>query len=87
MIVVVCPGQGSQTPGFLTPWLAENRFREQLEAISDTVGDGFQPFAEPILGEPRGEESWSLGALTRAHDDDHPSSLLRPGRHPVVVCD
>ena len=38
MIVVVCPGQGSQTPGFLTPWLAENRFREQLEAISDSVG-------------------------------------------------
>src|SRR6188768_1112208 len=38
MIVVVCPGQGSQTPGFLTPWLTENRFREQLEAISDSVG-------------------------------------------------
>jgi [acyl-carrier-protein] S-malonyltransferase len=38
MIVVVCPGQGSQTPGFLTPWLTENRFREQLEAISDGVG-------------------------------------------------
>ncbi|MBK4346660.1 ACP S-malonyltransferase [Lacisediminihabitans changchengi] len=38
MIVVVCPGQGSQTPGFLTPWLTETRFREQLEAISDGVG-------------------------------------------------
>jgi len=38
VIVVVAPGQGSQTPGFLTPWLAEERFRHQLSAISDTVG-------------------------------------------------
>lgn len=38
MIVVVCPGQGSQTPGFLASWLAESRFREQLESISDSVG-------------------------------------------------
>ena len=38
MIVVVAPGQGSQTPGFLEPWLAEERFRAQLEGISDAVG-------------------------------------------------
>ncbi|HEV7948264.1 MAG TPA: ACP S-malonyltransferase [Glaciihabitans sp.] len=38
MIVVVAPGQGSQTPGFLEPWLTEERFRTQLERISDTVG-------------------------------------------------
>jgi [acyl-carrier-protein] S-malonyltransferase len=38
VIVVVCPGQGSQTPGFLEPWLAESRFRDQLEGISDAVG-------------------------------------------------
>lgn len=38
MIVIVAPGQGSQTPGFLKPWLAEPRFREQLEGISDAVG-------------------------------------------------
>ncbi len=38
MIVVVCPGQGSQTPGFLAPWLVESRFREQLASISDSVG-------------------------------------------------
>ena len=37
MIVVVAPGQGSQTPGFLDPWLAEERFRDQLTRISDTV--------------------------------------------------
>ena len=38
MIVVVAPGQGSQTPGFLEPWLAESRFRDQLQGISDSVG-------------------------------------------------
>lgn len=38
MIVIVAPGQGSQTPGFLEPWLAEQRFAEQLGAISEAVG-------------------------------------------------
>jgi [acyl-carrier-protein] S-malonyltransferase len=38
VIVVVCPGQGSQTPGFLDPWIAEERFRSQLQSISDSVG-------------------------------------------------
>lgn len=38
MIVVVAPGQGSQTPGFLEPWIAEPKFREHLERISDEVG-------------------------------------------------
>ncbi|MEV8215435.1 ACP S-malonyltransferase [Leifsonia sp. NPDC077715] len=38
MIVIVCPGQGSQTPGFLEPWLAESSFRDQLTGISDAVG-------------------------------------------------
>ncbi|MCU1440514.1 MAG: S-malonyltransferase [Rhodoglobus sp.] len=38
MIVIVAPGQGSQTPGFLEPWLTEPRFRDQLGAISDSVG-------------------------------------------------
>lgn len=38
MIVVVCPGQGSQTPGFLEPWLADARFAERLRSISDAAG-------------------------------------------------
>lgn len=37
MIIVVCPGQGSQTPGFLAPWLAESRYRDQLQALSDVA--------------------------------------------------
>ena len=37
MIVVVCPGQGSQTPGFLEPWVAEPKFRDHLETLSDAA--------------------------------------------------
>ena len=37
MIVVVCPGQGSQTPGFLEPWLALPAFHAGLRHISDDV--------------------------------------------------
>ncbi|MCY7412894.1 MAG: ACP S-malonyltransferase [Salinibacterium sp.] len=38
MIVVVAPGQGSQTPGFLSPWLREERFATPLGAMSDAIG-------------------------------------------------
>jgi [acyl-carrier-protein] S-malonyltransferase len=35
VIVVVCPGQGSQTPGFLAPWLELDGVAERLSAYSD----------------------------------------------------
>ncbi|MGV8857284.1 ACP S-malonyltransferase [Rhodoglobus sp.] len=38
MIVVVAPGQGSQTPGFLAPWLEDETLRDQLGAISEVAG-------------------------------------------------
>jgi [acyl-carrier-protein] S-malonyltransferase len=38
MIIVVAPGQGSQTPGFLDPWLAVDGVREHLGALSDAAG-------------------------------------------------
>lgn len=38
MIVIVAPGQGSQTPGFLEPWLADPAFRDRLGAMSEAVG-------------------------------------------------
>ena len=38
MIVVVAPGQGSQTPGFLEPWIAEPAHRERLERYSEAAG-------------------------------------------------
>ena len=38
MIVVVCPGQGSQTPGFLEPWLQNPAYADQLREMSDRAG-------------------------------------------------
>jgi [acyl-carrier-protein] S-malonyltransferase len=37
VIVVVAPGQGSQTPGFLEPWLADPSLRELLDVLSDAA--------------------------------------------------
>ncbi len=37
-VVIVAPGQGSQTPGFLEPWLAEPRFAEHLGTLSEAAG-------------------------------------------------
>ena len=38
MIVFVCPGQGSQTPGFMSPWLEIPAFRESIQAMQVASG-------------------------------------------------
>ena len=38
MICIACPGQGSQAPGFLTPWLEIPVFKEQIEKASAVLG-------------------------------------------------
>ncbi|MDQ1113767.1 [acyl-carrier-protein] S-malonyltransferase [Microbacterium testaceum] len=38
MIIAVFPGQGSQTPGFLSPWLELDGARERLAAYSEQAG-------------------------------------------------
>ena len=38
MIIVVAPGQGSQTPGFLAPWLELPGAKELLGTLSDAAG-------------------------------------------------
>ncbi|MEV6108845.1 ACP S-malonyltransferase [Streptomyces sp. NPDC051940] len=38
MLVLVAPGQGAQTPGFLTPWLDLPGLSERLGAWSDAAG-------------------------------------------------
>lgn len=53
VIVVACPGQGSQTPGFLAPWLELEGVPEQLAAYSeaaevDLVAHGTESDAETI---------------------------------------
>lgn len=38
MLVVVCPGQGSQTPGFLAPWLELDSFKASIAAQQEASG-------------------------------------------------
>ncbi|MFJ5958477.1 ACP S-malonyltransferase [Paenarthrobacter sp. NPDC092416] len=38
MLAIVCPGQGSQTPGFLAPWLELPSVEGQLAAMSEIAG-------------------------------------------------
>ncbi|WP_405618413.1 ACP S-malonyltransferase [Streptomyces sp. NBC_01508] len=38
MLVLVAPGQGAQTPGFLTPWLDLPGAEDRLRAWSDAIG-------------------------------------------------
>ncbi|MER5737815.1 MULTISPECIES: ACP S-malonyltransferase [unclassified Streptomyces] len=38
MLVLVAPGQGAQTPGFLTPWLELPGTADRLAAWSDAIG-------------------------------------------------
>lgn len=53
MLAIVCPGQGSQTPGFLAPWLELPGFRDRLSWLSavaavDLVEHGTTSDAETI---------------------------------------
>jgi [acyl-carrier-protein] S-malonyltransferase len=38
MFVIASPGQGSQKPGFLEPWLANPGYRATLASWSTTIG-------------------------------------------------
>ncbi|MGJ9405103.1 ACP S-malonyltransferase [Nesterenkonia aurantiaca] len=38
MLAIVCPGQGSQTPGFLSEWISDEATRAALEAYSEHSG-------------------------------------------------
>jgi [acyl-carrier-protein] S-malonyltransferase len=53
VLAIVCPGQGSQSPGFLSPWLDLPGVRAQVEALSqaadvDLVRHGTESDAETI---------------------------------------
>ena len=38
MLVIVAPGQGAQTPGFLTPWLEDPTFRSRIHWLATVAG-------------------------------------------------
>jgi len=38
VLVIVAPGQGAQTPGFLTPWLEDRTFASRIEWLATVAG-------------------------------------------------
>ena len=38
MLVIVAPGQGAQTPGFLSPWLEDPTFASRFQWLSTVAG-------------------------------------------------
>ena len=44
MIAVVCPGQGSQTPGFMLPWLELDSFSHSVDAMAGASGLDLRAF-------------------------------------------
>ena len=52
MLAIVCPGQGSQTPGFLAPWLEMDGTRELLEELSDAAGVDLHLVDLEVLEDP-----------------------------------
>lgn len=38
MLAILCPGQGSQTAGFLAPWLTDHTVADRLTALSEAAG-------------------------------------------------
>src|SRR4051812_38037688 len=53
VLAIVAPGQGAQTPGFLTPWLDVPAFRERMRWLSavadlDLISYGTEADAETI---------------------------------------
>jgi len=38
VLVIVCPGQGSQTPGFMAPWLELDAYASTIDSLSSAAG-------------------------------------------------
>jgi [acyl-carrier-protein] S-malonyltransferase len=83
VLVIVAPGQGAQTPGFLTPWLAEETFRDRLGWLSavadmDLAHYGTEADAETIrdtaIAQPLLVASGLLAALELF---PHPADAFR----------
>ncbi|MER6381128.1 ACP S-malonyltransferase [Streptomyces sp. NPDC001118] len=83
MLVLVAPGQGAQTPGFLTPWLDLPGVRGALEAWSDALGldlirCGTEADAEEIRDTAVAQPLLVAAGLASAHTlFDDPAELPR----------
>lgn len=85
VLAIVCPGQGSQTPGFLSPWLELPGLRERAEAISAGTGidvvthgtvSGEETIKDTAIAQPL---IVAAGLLTFAAMDPGPAARLVAG--------
>jgi [acyl-carrier-protein] S-malonyltransferase len=81
VLAVVCPGQGSQTPGFLTPWLEVEGVADQLRWFSavtgvDLVTHGTTSDAETIRDTAVAQPLLVAAGLVAARALSGPSSPL-----------
>ncbi|WP_223734694.1 ACP S-malonyltransferase [Streptomyces purpurogeneiscleroticus] len=93
MLVLVAPGQGAQTPGFLTPWLdlpgVEDRLREWSAAIDlDLIHYGTNADAEEIRDTAVAQPLLVASALISARQlfamaEDIPRSVAAAAGHSV----
>lgn len=73
MLAIVAPGQGAQTPGFLTPWLEISTFADRLEWLSavsglDLVRYGTQADADTIRDTAIAQPLLVASAIAVAHE-------------------
>ena len=64
VLVIVAPGQGAQTPGFLAPWLEDATFADRFNWLSAVAGIdlahyGTEADAETIRDTPSPSRCWS----------------------------
>ena len=84
MLAILAPGQGAQTPGFLTPWLTDEAVRAQLQALSDVAGIdlahyGTEADADTIKQTDIAQPLLVAAGIVAAHQ------LLAPDDKPDVV--
>jgi [acyl-carrier-protein] S-malonyltransferase len=82
MLLIAAPGQGAQTPGFLTPWLELPGFADRLAAWSDLAGCdlikyGTEADADEIRDTAVAQPLLVAAAIAAAQDH------LVTGAHPV----
>jgi [acyl-carrier-protein] S-malonyltransferase len=93
MLVIAAPGQGAQTPGFLSPWLEIPGVANWLAAWSDLAGCDLSRYgtsgtaeeirdtavAQPLLVGAALAASWAMGIGSPAGDGHNGSAATRSG--------
>ncbi len=84
MLAVLCPGQGSQKPGFLSPWLDQPGARARLRAWAEPAGVdlihlGTEAGADEIKDTARTQPLLVAAALLVAGQLDLPDSIVVAG--------